>query len=400
MALFKRRSAEPATDRAVLAWFLSSSSSSLPAGYHRLLDCPEIQGAIDSYASIIGSATIYLMENRKDGDHRLHNRLARKIDIDPWRLGTRQSWVGWIVSTMLGEGDGNAFVLPHYGLDDKLSDILVDLEPMPGAYAVPIDDGRSYEVLWKGRRLDRRSVLHFRLFPDPRTPWNGRGYRVTGAELANAIAGANELKAALTSPDYKPPMIVYADVDSDFFSDEKRDELRRMYLEDTDSGKPWILPQGVLKAEQFRPLSLTDLAIKDTTELNRTAAAALLRMPSFLMGVGAYSREEYNTWIKRSVLPICQSITQTLTLGLLDNEAWYFAMPEKRIYAYTPLELVNMGLAMSDRGYATGDEVRDFAMMDPAGLTDFRALENYIPYDLAPLQAKLLQPANGGGDNA
>ncbi len=391
MALFKRRN----RDRSILAWFLSGSSSDLPRGYLRLLDCPEIQAAIDTYASVIGSATIYLMEHRDDGDHRLHNRLARKLDITPWSEGTRQAWVSWIVSTMMGEGDGNAFVLPHFAFGGDEPGILLDLEPMPGAVPVALDDGRSYEVLWRGQRFDRRALLHFRLFPDPQFPWRGRGYRMTGAELADAIGGADALKASLTSPDYKPPMIVYADVDSDFFSDEKREELRKKYLEDTDSGKPWILPEGVMKAEQFKPLSLTDLAIKDTTELNRTAVAALYRMPPFLLGVGPFNREEYNAWIKRSVLPVCQGITQVLTLGLLDNEDWYFAMPEKRIYAYTPLELVDMGLAMSDRGFANGDEVRDFAMMDPAGLTEFRPLENYIPWDMVALQSKL-QPQNGG----
>lgn len=386
----QRRSAS----HTVAAWFLESGTAGAPVGYRRLLDCPEIQGAIDYYAAVIGSATIYLMENRKDGDHRLHNRLARKIDVDPWHMGTRQTWVAWIVSTLLGEGNGSAYVLPRYAFGGEC-EILTDLIPMPGAVAIPMSDESDYYIEWRGRRYDRETVLPFRLFPDPARPWEGRGFRWTAQQLADAIGQADALKANLTSPDYKPPIVIYADVDSDFFSDEKREEMRKKYLEDSDKGKPWILPQGVFKAEQMRPLSLTDLAVKDTTELNRTAVATLFRMPPFLLGVGSFSREQYNTWIKTSVLPICQMITQTLTRGLLDNENWYFTMPEKRIYAYTPLELVNMGLAMSDRGYANGDEVRDFAMMDPAGLTEFRPLENYIPYDMAGLQQKL-QPKEGG----
>lgn len=401
MPLFKRRTsaAAPASPNGFLAYWLSSSKNCPPAGYTRLLDCPEIQGAIDLYARVIGSSTIYLMENRKDGDHRVRDRLAYKIDVDPWRLGTRQSWVAWIVSTMLGEGDGNAFVLPHYGLDDESgSVILTDLEPMPVAQAVPTADRRSYTVSWRGRSYPRDAVLHFRLFPDPDNPWKGRGYRYTAQQLADALGQADALKASLTSPDYKPPIVVYADIDTDFFDEDKREEMRQKYLEEpSEAGRPWILPQGVFKAEQLKPLSLTDLAIKDTSELNRTAVAALLNMPAFLLGVGAYSREQYNTWIKTAVLPTCQIITQTLTRGLLDNPRRYFAMPERRLYAYTPIELVTMGLAMSDRGFMNGDEVRDFAMMDPAGLTEYRALENYIPYDMAALQNKL---NTGGSENA
>ena len=387
MPLFKRRAAAPTPPRSLIGWWLSSSPSGPPPGYIRLVDCPEIQGAIDIYASVIGNATIYLMENREDGDHRLHNRLASKIDVDPYHLTTRQGFVAWIVSTMMGEGDGNAFVLPHF----DYSGYLLDLEPMPGAFAQPIEDRRDYEVRWRDKILPSDAVLHFRLFPDPDLPWKGRGYRVTGQQLADALAGSNALQTNLTDPDYKPPMVVYANLENDIFDDDKREEFRRKYLEDNDRGKPWVLPQDTVKVEQLKPLSLADLAIKDTSELNRTAVATLLNMPPFLLGVGSFNREQYNAWIKNSILPKCQVITQTLTRCLLDRDDWYFVMPEKRLYSYTPMEMVTMLLAMSDRGYVDGDEVRDAAMMDPRGLTELKVLENYIPADMSGLQNKLIQ---------
>ena len=392
MPLFKRRGA--AAPKSYMAYWLSSDRS-CPPGYHRLLDCPEISGLIDRMTAIISSSTIYLMENTKGGDRRVRDRLARKIDIDPWRLGTRQAWMGWIVSTMLGEGDGNAFVLPHY-LED--SGLLYDLEPMPGASALAADaERRDYRVQWKGRSYPRDTVLHFSLFPDPDTPWLGRGYRATAQQLADTLGGLNDLEQSMSSPDWKPPMIVYADVDTDLFSDERRAEFRARYLEDAERGQPWIVPNDVVKVEKFQSLSLSDLAIKDTSELNRTALATLFGAPPFLLGVGSFNRDQYNTWVKNTIIPICKGICQVLTAGLLENENRFFTMPEKRLYAYTPTELVTLGLAMADRGFANGDEIRDFMMMDPAGLTEYRALENYIPYDMAALQAKLL---NGGNPNA
>ena len=51
--------------------------------------------------------------------------------------------------------------------------------------------------------------------------------------------------------------------------------------------------------------------------------------------------------------------------------------------------------ALSDRGFVTGNEVRDRIGMSPAdGLDEFRVLENYIPYDMAALQKKLVQGEN------
>ena len=55
---------------------------------------------------------------------------------------------------------------------------------------------------------------------------------------------------------------------------------------------------------------------------------------------------------------------------------------------------------MADRGYLNGDEVREDAYRDPAGLTEFKVLENYLPYDMSGLQKKLLQPDETQKENA
>lgn len=389
MGLFKRRTARGGGNPFFGLWF--SGEGSLPEGYTRLMDSPEISGLIDSIAAPIASATIYLMRNTRHGDVRQRDRLARFVDVTPWRHGTRQAWMDWIVTTLLGEGDGNAFVLPHFHGGEGW---LTDLEPMPGAAAVPDWEKKTYTVHWRGKEYPPDALLHFRLFADPAEPMLGRGMRVPAAALAGALKQTNELKTLLSSPDYKPPLLVGVNSDADLSDVEKREKFRKEFLEDTDKGKPWILPSDLIKVEQLKPLSLTDLAIKDTVELDKTALASLFRVPPFLLGVGSFDAAAYNNFVRTVLRPICAGIAQTLTLGLLESEDLYFTFNERRLYAYDTAELVTMGLAMSDRGYMTGDEVRAFAMLDPAGLSDFRALENYIPYDLAAMQAKLIT----GGD--
>lgn len=390
MGLFRKRAVSDSdTGASVLAYYLAGSGGELPIGYHRLLDSPEVGACIDRIAGIISSATIYLMQNTRDGDVRLTNRLSRFVDVTPWpNMATRQVWMSWIVAQLLGEGDGNAFVLPRTRLGGREFSAL---EPMPGAFASRTET--AYRVSWRGRYYDNDDVLHFRLFADPDEPWRGRGYRTRADRLAASLKQTGALKDSLASPEYKPPLIVSVDTDTDLADDDKREAFRKRYLEDTDTGKPWIIPAGLIKVEQVKPLTLTDLAVKDTVELDKRAVASIFGVPPFLVGVGEFSQKEYNNFIRGVILPICAGIAQELTGKLLESEEMYFKFNERRLYAYDMRDLVDMDLAMSDRGFMNGDEVREDAGRDPAGLKEFRTLENYIPNNKLGDQKKLIQEA-------
>lgn len=372
--------------KSVLAYWMTDCP---PIGYHRLIDSPEVGACVDTISGVISSATIYLMRNTPKGDVRQQSRLSRFVDIDPWpSLGTRSSWMSWIVSTMLTDGDGNAYVLPHFNAGE-----FSGLEPMPGAAAVP-DPVTGYKVHWKGRSYEPDDILHFRINADLDNPWKGRGLRVRAERVAESLAQTEALKASLSSPKYKPPLVVMVNSDGDLSDPEKREEFRKQYLEDTDSGKPWILPAELMKVVQVKPLTLTDLAVRDTVELDKKSIASIFGIPLFLLGLGTFNEAEYNNFIRRKIIPICVGIEQELTLKLLSSEKMYFKFNRKHLYAYDMTKLVQMDLTMSDRGIVNGDEVRADAFMDPAGLTEFRPLENYIPYDMAAAQSKLQQDSS------
>lgn len=381
MALFKRRSKDPPS----LVGYWIGSSDELPTGYHRLIESPEVSACINRISAIISSAPIYLMENTKKGDTRIHDGMSRLVDIDPWPgMGTRATWMDWIVSTLLGEGDGNAFVLPEVE-GGQFSQLL----PMPGAVPLQGINPDSYYVSWRGANYHPSEILHFRLFTDPTYPWKGRGYRVQLKQVVEALEKSDAVKKSLSSPDYKPPLCVFVNSDDDFSDEERREKFRKKYLSDARDGKPWILPADLVKVEQIRPLSLSDLAIKDTVELDKKTVASIIGVPPYMVGAGNYDQKAHNAFIRTDIIHMATVIEQQLTQKLLENPKRYYKISRRRLYDYDLKTLIDIDCALADRGYLNGDEVREDADRDPIGLTEYKILENYIPYDMSGKQKKL-----------
>lgn len=381
MGLFKRRSKDPPS----LVGYWMGNSDEVPTGYHRLIESPEVAACINRISSIVSSAPIYLMENTKKGDVRIHDGMSRLVDIDPWPgMGTRATWMDWIVSTLLGEGDGNACVLPEIE-DGHFSQLL----PMPGAVPLPGTNPDTYYISWRGCNYHPSEVLHFRLFTDPTYPWKGRGYRVQLKQVVEALEKSDAVKKSLSSPDYKPPLCVFVNSDTDFSDEEKREKFRKKYLADAKDGKPWILPADLVKIEQIRPLSLADLAIKDTVELDKKTVASIIGVPPYMVGIGNYDQKAHNAFIRTDIIHMANVIEQQLTQKLLENPKRYYKISRRRLYDYDLKTLIDIDCALADRGYLNGDEVREDADRDPIGLTEYKVLENYIPYDMSGKQKKL-----------
>lgn len=383
MAFFKRRSNDPPS--LVGIWF--GGSGDPPPGYHRLIDAPEVAACINRISAIVSSSTIYLMENGKLGDTRVHDGMSRLVDIEPWPgVMTRSIWMDWIISTMLGEGDGNACVLPEIEAGR-----IARLRPMPGAIPLPLNEGDDYYISWRGQRFHPTEVLHYRLFTDPQFPWKGRGYRVQLNQVVDALSNSDAIKKSLTSPDYKPPLCVFVNSDTDFSNETKREKFREQYLADAKNGKPWILPADLVKIEQVKPLTLADLAIKDTVELDKRTVASIFGAPPHFVGIGNYDAKAHNGFVRTDIVHLASVFEQETTLKLLENPKRYYKISRRRLYDYDLKTLIDIDNSMADRGYLCGDEVREDADRDPIGLTEHKVLENYIPYDMSAYQKKLTQ---------
>lgn len=389
MSRNKRRAQAPAQKRnAALALWLGDGEICAP-GYTRLSDCPEIQTACLRMAELIGSMTIHLMSNTDDGDIRITNELSRMIDITPCGTMTRCQWMTAIVMNMLLYGRGNSVVVPHTrgGILKSMEPIAasrVQLQPVSGSY-------RDYRIMIDGAPRDPEDVMHFPYNPDPTYLWRGRGVTVTLRDIANNLRQAQRTKSAFMTSEFKPSVIVkVAALADEFASPEGRRRLIESYIAPEHPGQPWIIPADEFAVEQVRPLTLADLAINDAVELDKRTVASVIGVPPFLLGVGEFKRDEWNNFVQTKIRTIALIIQQEMTRALIVSPKWYLRLNFWSLLDYDMKATSDILLAGADRGYVNGDEWRDRMNMVPAGLKEFKILENYIPYDMSGDQKKLV----------
>ena len=354
---------------------------------------PEIVTACKKIAELIGSMTIYLMENTNKGDVRIMNELSRKIDIDPISTMTRSHWMQTIVMNMLLYGDGNSVVVPHtYG------GIIKSLEPIASSRVSfqPRANNlgssyRDYCILIDGIARRPDDVMHFTYNPDKYYLWMGQGIKASVKEIANNLKQATKTKNAFMGSKWKPALIVKVDgLIDEFSSAEGRQKILDNYVKSATAGEPWLVPAEQFQVEQVKPLSLKDLAIDSGVEIDKRTIAALLGVPPFVLGVGSFNRDEWNNFISSTIMPIVKGIEQEMTRKLIINPKWYLKLNVLSLMDYDLSTISAVYTAFGDRGWVSGNEARDRIGMSPVdGLDEYKVLENYIPVDQSGLQKKI-----------
>ena len=356
-------------------------------GYTSLADNPEIMTACHKIAELIGSLTIHLMANTERGDQRIINELSRKIDIEPEMHMTRSTWIQAIVMNLLLYGKGNSIVVPHtYG------GILQNLEPI-GASRVTFNPigYRDYKVVVDGKARSPENVLHFVFNPDKNYLWKGKGLTVCLQDLAEVLKQASKTEKGFMESKWKPSVIVKVDaLTEEFSSPQGREKLLDSYVKSANVGEPWLIPAQQFDVEQVKPLSLADLAIADTVQINKRTIASIIGVPPFVLGVGEYNKEAWNNFILNTIKPICIAIQQELTNKLIISEKMYLKFNVLSLLDWDIKSIYEVFGGLADKGIVTPNEVRDRVGMNQLdGLDTLRILENYIPVDDIGNQKKL-----------
>ena len=371
-----------------MAFLLSDEAHDLLCvqGYTSLAQNPEIMTGCRKIAELIGTLTIHLMENSDNGDKRIINELSRKLDIMPCQYMTRKSFIEAIIMNLLLYGNGNSVVRVRTS-----NGLLKDLELIPSYRVSFQNESYGYQILIDGIPYAPDELLHFTLNPDEYHPWMGQGLRVSLKDIAGNLKQAAATEKAFMESEWKPSLIIKVDaLTEEFASVSGRKKLLDSYITSGSVGEPWMVPAEQIDVEQVRPLSLADLAISDVVELDKRAVAAILGVPPFLLGIGEYSKDAWNAFVNTTVKSIVTGIQQELTRKLILSPKWYIKFNILSLYDWDIQTISDVFGNLSDRGFVTGNEVRDRLGMTPLdGLDELRILENYIPYHMSGQQKKL-----------
>ncbi|WP_455033802.1 phage portal protein [Granulicatella adiacens] len=356
---------------------------------------PDVLIAVDKIADLVSNMTIQLMENTGNGDVRIKNKLARKIDIEPYRYMTRKNWIYKIVKDLLLDGDGNSVV--HVGTiqDTELIGELMPLNMRSVRFVDnPNDDG--YQIEYGSVTLSPDEVIHFAMNPNPSRPHIGTGYRITLRDIADNLTQASKTKKSFMRNKNIPSLVVSVNGDTEELTTEKgKTAIKNSYLSSAQAGDPWIIPAEMIKVEQVKPLTLKDIAINESVEIDKKTIAGLIGVPAFFLGVDKFDKEEYNNFINTRILSISLIISQTLTRDLITSENKYFRLNPRSLYSYNITELVSAGTQMVQIASLRRNELRDWMGLPPdAEMNEIIVLENYLPQKDLGNQKKLK-----GGEN-
>ena len=298
-----------------------------------------------------------------------------------------------IVRNILLDGEGNAVQIPHFASNGYLD----DLEPMDMSKVQFKSLSYGYSINYGGRPYMPDEVLHFIANPDPQKPWMGKGYRVLLTDLAGTLRQAQATRTEFMS-NPTPSIIVRVDaLTEEFASSTGREQLLQQYFQAVENGKPWLIPAELADIQQVKPMSISDLAIKDSISIDKRTAAAIFGVPAFLIGEGTFDRDEYNSFVSTVVLPIARGIEQELTRKLLLSPDWYFRFNPRSLFSYSLTEISEVACNYVDRAIIDRNEARDWSGWNPReGLSELAVLENYIPYAKIGDQKKLKEKGGDG----
>lgn len=374
----------------------------ISGGYTTLDKNADVQICVNKIADLVSNMPIALMQNVKNGDIQIKNGLARVVDITPNKHLTRKTFIQALIREALLKGDGNAVVLPKFNTADGIP-YLNSLQILDMDKVTFNTNETTYQINYQNKVLNPDEVLHFVFNPSRQSPFIGEGYAPILKDVLSNIAQGNATKNSFFKQP-KPSLIIGINSDAEELQDKDSIKtIRDSYTSSMENGKPWMIPASEINVHSVQPLSLKDLALNESLEVERKQLAAAFGIPSSVLGIGNFNKDEYNHFINTTIRSFAEVVQQELTKKLLYSEQMYFKFKSDSLMHYDLTEkatFVNEGIKLGWLNKNEGRNKFDLSPVDSEFMNEYTTLENYIKLDDISKQKKLVQnePSDEGGE--
>jgi HK97 family phage portal protein len=182
---------------------------------------------------------------------------------------------------------------------------------------------------------------------------------------------------------------------AEFTTDEQREVLYDKWLK-TKPGTPYILPAQLIDVKSFPQMTLKDIAVNESAELDKKSIAAMFGLPLFLLGMDKYDEDEYNNFIDTTIAPIVKGMAQEFTKKLILSRRYYVKFNLESLKAFKTESKISMMYEGKKSGVFSANEIRiqaGYEPVDESAMNSYNILENYIPVDKIGSQEKLTNKA-------
>lgn len=341
-------------------------------------DCAEYERAIDVISNLLGSLTLQVWQNKNGKKERIKNGFSYWLDIEPALGKTRIEWIKDVVKTMYD--DGFCYVSIDASKETKSLTVLHNVVRLANHKVKCLDSVYNEEELLKFA-ISQKSA------------------KTALKQTLKNLKMAEALKARFLKNSFTPPLAVFVDVDTSALTDDndqRLQNLQHMITRSIDTGLPLIFEQGFVNIQELKGHTYSDLGLDSAQKDEQLKLASYFGLPAFFFGIGEYNADEYNLFIKTTLMSLVRMFEQQLSKIFTNNNIFvrYNVESLLSIDLQEQLKFVSECLA---QGIMTPNEARQKIGLTPVekeGMNEFRILENYVPLSKIGDQKKLKDKAN------
>jgi phage portal protein BeeE len=331
--------------------------------YIPLIRNDTVYSCINYVATIVASISIKQYEyNETGGKKSIYDGLTRILNDLPNDTQTRYTFMHDLVSRILIDGEAYAIMVPQK--------ITVQGEKKIGIGQIILVDGVNSlngKYFANGQSIDPKDLMIF----------TNSSISVTLSallkEVIKNLSLGDETKSVFYSGAYMPNLLFKVNSDSDLWDTEKSevDESGRPIVTETrvekiinrffkpKKGNPIVIPDGKFEMEQIKPLSMKDIALNESIQLDKKRVASIIGVPGYVVGEGVFTEVEFTHFVSTKIAPLCIMIEKELTRKILFSNTRAFSFNVNSLLRGKPSERLAIYQTMGTLGAITSNEVRE-----------------------------------------